>query len=178
MIWPTRRSSGNPVTISMPPISRGDGAATPERKDAQPSPTVLRSIAVAEAEARKADLYTDLKVQMHQKLIERINLSALETMTRDQVGRDIGDIVQEMLKEINHALNLAERRQLVEDILDELLGLGPLEPLLKDPTISDIMVNSATKVFVERRGRIEQVATRFADDKHLLRIIGGRPPGR
>ncbi len=63
-----------------------------------------------------------------------------------------------MLKEINHALNLAERRQLVEDILDELLGLGPLEPLLKDPTISDIMVNSATKVFVERRGRIEQVA--------------------
>ena len=59
---------------------------------------------------------------LHQKLIERINLAALDTMTRDQVGRDIGDIVSEMLKEVNHALNLAERRQLIEDILDELLG--------------------------------------------------------
>ncbi|OYW85271.1 MAG: type II secretion system protein E, partial [Sphingobium sp. 32-64-5] len=118
------------------------------------------------------DMYTELKVDLHQKLIERINLSALETMTREQVGRDIGEIVQEMLKEINHALNLTERRQLVEDILDELLGLGPLEPLLKDPTISDIMVNSASVVFVERRGRIEEVATRFADDRHLMRIIG------
>ncbi|GGE11151.1 type II/IV secretion system protein [Polymorphobacter glacialis] len=123
-------------------------------------------------DTKKLNQYTDLKVAMHQKLIERINLSALETMTREQVGRDIGDIVSEMLKEINHALNLTERRQLVEDILDELLGLGPLEPLLKDPTISDIMVNSASMVFIERNGRIEQVGTRFANDAHLLRIIG------
>lgn len=172
MIWPTRRSGTGPVSISMPPIGRSETGAVRADGPAEPSPAKLRTVSQVDAEARKADLYTDLKVQMHQKLIERINLSALETMTREQVGRDIGDIVQEMLKEINHALNLTERRQLVEDILDELLGLGPLEPLLKDPTISDIMVNSATKVFVERRGRIEQVATRFADDKHLLRIIG------
>jgi pilus assembly protein CpaF len=118
------------------------------------------------------EAYTALKVSLHQKLIERINLAALDSMTREQVGRDIGEIVQEMLKELNHALNLTERRQLVEDILDELLGLGPLEPLLKDPSISDIMVNSASIVFVERRGRIEEVGTRFADDRHLMRIIG------
>jgi pilus assembly protein CpaF len=164
MIWPSKRSSGAAVIAPVAPAEAKPAAApvavTP------PKPTA------ADLAARKADQYTDLKVQMHQKLIGRINLAALEAMTREQVGRDIGDIVQEMLKEINHALNQHERRQLVEDILDELLGLGPLEPLLKDPTISDIMVNSATKVFVERRGRIEQVATRFADDKHLLRIIG------
>ncbi|KPF74986.1 type II secretion system protein E [alpha proteobacterium AAP81b] len=126
----------------------------------------------APIDTRRVDQYTDLKVQMHQKLIERINLSALDGMSREQVGREIGDIVAEMLKEVNHALNLGERRQLVEDILDELLGLGPLEPLLKDPTISDIMVNSASMVFVERRGKIEEVGTRFANDAHLLRIIG------
>ncbi|TPE61858.1 CpaF family protein [Sandaracinobacter neustonicus] len=117
------------------------------------------------------DMKTDLKVELHQKLLDRINLAALESMTREQVGRDIGDIVAEMLKELNHALNLAERKQLVEDILDELLGLGPLEPLLKDATITEIMVNTASIVFVERAGRIEETRARFADNKHLQRII-------
>ncbi|MFN7175800.1 MAG: CpaF family protein, partial [Thermaurantiacus sp.] len=112
-----------------------------------------------------------LKVDLHQKLLDRINLSALDTMTREQVGRDVGEIVQDMLREINHPLNLAERKLLVEDILDELLGLGPLEPLLKDPSISDIMVNTAGMVFVERHGRIEETRARFADNRHLLRII-------
>lgn len=163
MIWPSKKPGGTAVA---PPVAP---AAAAETKPVLVTPAKPSAVDLA---ARKADQYTDLKVQMHQKLIGRINLAALEAMTREQVGRDIGDIVQEMLKEINHALNQQERRQLVEDILDELLGLGPLEPLLKDPTISDIMVNSATMVFVERRGRIEQVATRFADDKHLLRIIG------
>ncbi|WP_424022258.1 CpaF family protein [Polymorphobacter multimanifer] len=132
----------------------------------------VRAVPATASEARRTDSYTALKVSLHQKLIERINLSALDSMSREQVGRDIGELVQEMLKELNHALNLTERRQLVEDILDELLGLGPLEPLLKDPTISDIMVNSASIVFVERRGKIELVPTRFADDRHLMRIIG------
>ncbi len=132
----------------------------------------VRAVAAQASDTKRTDSYTALKVSLHQKLIERINLSALDSMSREQVGRDIGDLVQEMLKELNHALNLTERRQLVEDILDELLGLGPLEPLLKDPTISDIMVNSASIVFVERRGKIELVPTRFADDRHLMRIIG------
>ncbi len=166
MIWPQRRGGSGP-TPAAPPVATPptNAAATTTPVPTPPPP------AVPTVDARRRDQYTDLKVQMHQRLIERINLSALDTMTREQVGRDIGEIVQEMLKEVNHALNLTERRQLVEDILDELLGLGPLEPLLKDPTISDIMVNSATTVFVERRGRIEEVGTRFADDAHLLRII-------
>ncbi len=170
MIWPTRKTGMGAATLAPPAEPMPAAGAVTE--SAAPAAKPKQTAAAAAAESRKADQYTDLKVQMHQKLIERINLSALDTMTREQVGRDIGDIVQEMLKEVNHALNLVERRQLVEDILDELLGLGPLEPLLKDQTISDIMVNSASMVFVERRGRIERVGTRFADDKHLLRIIG------
>ncbi len=164
MIFPTRRKTG------AQPEAAGDALAASvpvETKVAAPAPAPVVSI-----KDRRRDDYTELKVTLHQQLIDRINLAALETMTREQMQRDIGDIVQEMLKENNQALNAAERRQLVEDILDELLGLGPLEPLLKDPTISDIMVNSATKVFVERRGKIEEVGTRFASDQHLLRIIG------
>ena len=125
----------------------------------------------SEPQRATADRTTELKVDLHQRLIERINLAALETMGREQVGREIGGLVGDMLKEMNHALNLAERKLLVEDILDELLGLGPLEPFLKDPTVSDIMVNTASTIFVERGGKLEQTRVKFADDRHLLRII-------
>ncbi len=137
--------------------------------EAEPVPAPAKRPAAAEGP--RMDVNTELKVEMHQKLLDRINLGALETMSREQVGREIGDIVAEMLAELNKALNLSERKQLVEDILDELLGLGPLEPLLKDQTITEIMVNTAFIVFVERAGRIEETRARFADNKHLLRII-------
>ncbi|WP_164155969.1 CpaF family protein [Sandarakinorhabdus rubra] len=166
MIFPTRRKPANGGT--------GDAAPTPDAAPAaaEKAVAVAAPTPVVNIRDKRRDDYTELKVTLHQQLIDRINLAALDTMTRDQMQRDIGDIVQEMLKENNQALNAAERKQLVEDILDELLGLGPLEPLLKDPSISDIMVNSATKVFVERGGRIVEVGTRFANDQHLLRIIG------
>ncbi|WP_375196216.1 CpaF family protein [Sphingobium sp.] len=117
------------------------------------------------------DRHTELKVALHQKLIDIINLSALETMSRPQVEVEVGEIVHEQLALQKHALNLEERRRLVSDILDELLGLGPLEPLLKDHSITDILVNGHKVVFVERNGRLVETATRFKDEKHLLRII-------
>ena len=169
MIFP-RRTSGPVAGAESKPAAPQPAAATVPTAPAAPAPAPTPG--VISLRDRRRDDYTELKVSLHQQLIDRINLAALETMTREQMQRDIGDLVQEMLKENNHALNAGERRQLVEDILDELLGLGPLEPLLKDPTISDIMVNSATRVFVERRGKIELVGTRFANDAHLLRIIG------
>ena len=115
--------------------------------------------------------YIDLKVELHRRLIDLINLSALETMTRPQIETEIGELVHEQLAQQKHALNHDERKQLVADILDELLGLGPLEPLLQDNSITDILVNSAEVVFVERKGVLERVETRFKDEKHLLRII-------
>ncbi len=155
MIWSTRRpAAADPAAP----------AAAPALAVVEPRPRP--------AEPDRNDRLTEMKVELHQKLIERINLGALETMSREQVGREIGDIVVDMLKEVNHALNATERKQMVEDILDELLGLGPLEPLLKDPSVTDIMVNTASIVFVERRGKIEETKTRFADERHLMRIIG------
>jgi pilus assembly protein CpaF len=119
----------------------------------------------------EADRHTALKVELHQRLLDLINLSALETMSRDQIEAEIGEIVYEQLSLQKHALNLAERKRLVSDVLDELLGLGPLEPLLKDESITDILVNGANSVFVERRGKLEPSSIRFKDERHLLRII-------
>jgi pilus assembly protein CpaF len=117
------------------------------------------------------DLHTDLKVELHQRLLDLINLSALDNMSREQIQDEVGDIVLEELDKQRHALNHAERRRLVDDVLDELLGLGPLEPLLKDSTITDILVNGHNSVFVERYGVLEPTPVRFKDEKHLVRII-------
>jgi len=131
-----------------------------------------RLVTVGDAGAfAKRDTHTELKVELHQRLIDLINLQALEKMSRQQIEAEVGDIVAEELAKQNQALNQAERKQLVGDVLDELLGLGPLEPLLKDPTITDILVNGHDRVFVERYGVLEASAARFKDEKHLLRII-------
>ncbi len=113
----------------------------------------------------------DLKVELHRRLIDLINLSALESMSREQIEVEIGEIVHEQLALQRHALNKDERKRLVSDILDELLGLGPLEPLLQDPAITDILVNGHDIVFVERNGLLTRTEVRFKDEKHLLRII-------
>ncbi|WP_344697562.1 CpaF family protein [Sphingomonas rosea] len=117
------------------------------------------------------DIHTDLKVELHQRLLDLINLSKLDSMSREQIEEEVGEILQEEIAKQAHALNLAERRQLVDDVLDELLGLGPLEPLLKDGTITDILVNGPNRVFVERYGTLEMSPARFKDERHLLRII-------
>ena len=131
-----------------------------------------RLVTVGDAGAfEKRDKNTELKVELHQRLIDLINLQALDKMSRQQIEEEIGDIVAEELAKQNQALNQAERKQLLGDVLDELLGLGPLEPLLKDPTITDILVNGHDRVFVERYGVLESSAVRFKDEKHLFRII-------
>jgi len=131
-----------------------------------------RLVTVGDAGAfAKRDKHTDLKVELHQKLLDLINLQALEQMSREQIEAEVGDIVREQLAKQSQALNNAERKQLVGDVLDELLGLGPLEPLLKDPTITDILVNGCDKVFVERYGILEPSPVRFKDERHLVRII-------
>ena len=105
------------------------------------------------------DRHTDLKVELHHRLLDLINLSALEDVARADQGRGRRP-GRGAAREQRTALNLAERKQLVEDVLDELLGLGPLEPLLKDPTITDILVNGHANVFVERQGRLERTPAR------------------
>jgi pilus assembly protein CpaF len=132
----------------------------------------LRLVTTGDAGAfAKRDMHTDLKVELHQRLINQINLAALDSMSRQQIEAEVGDIVYEELAKQNHALNNTERKALVSDVLDELLGLGPVEPLLKDPTITDILINGPSQVFVERYGVLEPTAVSFKDEKHLIRII-------
>lgn len=112
-----------------------------------------------------------LKTTIHRKLLDQINLSLLDKLSREQVEEEVGDIVLAMLIEEDAALNARERERLVAEVLDELLGLGPLEPLLADDSVTDILVNGHRDVFVERGGLLERTPTRFQDEKHLLRII-------
>jgi pilus assembly protein CpaF len=118
-----------------------------------------------------SDLLVDLKVRLHQQLIDVIDPSAIEKMPRDRFEAEVGEIVREMLKSETALLNAQERQELVPAILDEMLGLGPLEPLLKDHTVSDIIVNTHRQVVVERRGKIDETPIRFRDAAHVLRII-------
>ncbi|HTH15564.1 MAG TPA: CpaF family protein [Magnetospirillum sp.] len=115
--------------------------------------------------------FLDLKMRLHQQLIDEINLSVIERMPRAQFDQEIGELVGDMLRRDETALSEEQRRILIVDIIDELLGLGPLEPLLKDPTVSDIIVNTSRQVSVERGGKIEITPVRFKDEGHLLRII-------
>jgi pilus assembly protein CpaF len=117
------------------------------------------------------DKFLSLKVRLHQKLIDELNLSAIEKMPRADFENEIGDIIRDMLSKETTLLNERERKQMVTEILDELLGLGPLEPLLKDNSVSDIIVNTHSQVCVERGGQIDLTPIRFKDEAHLIRII-------
>ena len=140
-------------------------------EEVEPAASLAVVQKAAEKDRVRGDWMIDLKVRIHRQLIERINLAALDNMPRERIATEISQVIAELLEQDNTALNRTERETLVVDVLDELLGLGPLEPLLKDESITDILVNGPDVVFVERRGLLERVGTRFQDEKHLLRII-------
>ena len=115
--------------------------------------------------------WTDLKVRFHQRLLDLLNLAAIDKVGREELEREVSALIKELLIEEGVALNAGEFKRLVEEIMDEVLGLGPLEPLLKDESIDDILVNTHSQVFIERAGQLELTAARFKDETHLLRII-------
>jgi len=114
---------------------------------------------------------TALKVRIHQRLLDLLNLSLLDKTPREALRLEIRGAVSSLLADEKRILNLSQTDQLIEDVLDELLGLGPLEPLLKDETVSDILINTHSVVYVERQGRLERTDVRFQDTRHLVRII-------
>jgi pilus assembly protein CpaF len=121
--------------------------------------------------ARSADRYFELKSQIHRKLIGVLNLERVSSIPKDRVRSEIGRVVERLLDEERVPMTTAEQSRIVEEVLDEVLGLGPLEPLLKEPSISDILVNRYNKVFIERNGKLSETPVRFKDDAHLLHII-------
>src|SRR3954452_9688410 len=115
--------------------------------------------------------YLDLKVNVHRKLLNRLNLEALASSDRARAESEIRTLLQEVLTEENTPLSLGERDTLFNELLDDVFGLGPLEPLLRDPGISDILVNTHKHVFIEKGGTLHRIQTTFQDDRPLMRVI-------
>ena len=136
-------------------------AARPATEDASPAQHVSANMA----------RLLDAKVRIHHRLIDELNLGAMEKLPADEVRSQIHDLVAQFILQERIALTAQELSDFVSEIRDEMMGLGPIEPLLADPTVSDILINGHDNVFVERRGQLEPVQTRFRDEAHLVRII-------
>ena len=154
-------------------------AAAPSEKAAfarQPAQAPVQQRAAAEAivadkEKKRKERLTELKVEIHKRLLEDLNLSAIESATEQSLRSEIATLATEALDDMSVALNKEDRLALTQELYDEVMGLGPLEPLLKDETINDILVNGPKRIFIERAGKLELSDVTFRDERHLLRII-------
>jgi len=115
--------------------------------------------------------YIELKANVHRKLLNRLNLEALASTERSRAEADIRALLFDLIAEENMPLSMGERDAILGDVIDEVFGLGPLEPLLRDTTVSDILVNTYKNVYVERAGKLDRLPTTFQDDRHLMRVI-------
>src|SRR5712671_6537976 len=137
----------------------------------KPIPIRRPSSAAASTTMQNQDRRADLKVRVHQKLLNILNMDAVKAESRQELRREVQSALERILREDHLPISLTERNRLAEEILDEVFGLGPLEPLLKDPTISDILVNTHKHVYIERHGKLTETGIRFQSDRHLLHII-------
>ncbi|RWO92942.1 CpaF family protein [Mesorhizobium sp.] len=144
------------------------------RVEPRVEPVVMSPVAALSPAAdieSDGDHFLTLKVELHSHLIDRFNLATLETAPKDEILNEILPIVREFVRARAVPLNARELDRLTSETADEMLGLGPIEPLLKDDSITDILINTHKRVFIERRGMIEETAIRFRDEAHLLRVI-------
>ena len=161
------------ATAAEPPVSEPPAPeqTTPAWSALPEVPAEQAPIQPQAANPLLSDKLLDAKVRLHRKLIEEINLSALEKLPEDETRRHVQQLVSQYVLAERLALNTQELNDFVSEILDEMTGLGPLEPLLKDESINDILINGHECVYVERRGVLEPLSVRFKDEQHLLRII-------
>jgi pilus assembly protein CpaF len=154
--------------VNQPPEPSTGGVPLPwgDKQPSSPTPT-----GKPPGEEQDVGLLMDIKVRVHRQLLERLNLSNIDALDKAQVVDEIRKVVHDLLASEATPLNYDEREDLVTQVLDEIFGLGPIEPLLQDPTISDILVNTYKRVFIERNGRLEKIDVQFKDDRHLLQII-------
>ncbi|NNE81829.1 MAG: CpaF family protein [Silicimonas sp.] len=173
-------ASGTPELKSIPggqdaPTSRVVSTTAPQQNAVEVKRrNVTRTpgqVAPVDKERKRKERLGEIKLELHKRLLDNLNLSALDTATESDLRSEIVAISGEALDEMGVVLNREERQTLNQDLYDEVTGLGPLEPLLKDETINDILVNGPQQVFVERAGKLELTDTSFKDERHLLRII-------
>jgi pilus assembly protein CpaF len=115
--------------------------------------------------------FQEMKSRLHRAIINRMDLTKLSQLDADQLRAEVSRLAEGLLAIENMPLSTSDRERLVEEVRHELFGLGPLEPLLADPTISDILVNSPHNIYIERRGKLERTEVAFKDDEHLMRVI-------
>jgi len=153
--------------VARPPADAAPAPAVASTPAARPAPA---QAAVAQARPRKTDEYYDLKTQIFGALIDTIDLSQLSKMDVDQAREEIRDIVNDIITVKNVVMSIAEQEELLEDICNDVLGYGPLEPLLARDDIADIMVNGSGRIFIEVRGKVQETDIRFRDNGQLLNI--------
>jgi pilus assembly protein CpaF len=173
-------ASGRPaptaaVSSTQPAIAR---ASSPEKRPmAQMRPTPATQnrpaaeVVASDKEQKRKDRLMELKVELHKRLLENLNLAALENASEANLKGEIASIVSEALDEMSVALNKDDRVTMNQELYDEVMGLGPLETLLKDETVNDILVNGPKRIFIERNGKLTLTDITFKDERHLLRII-------
>ncbi len=145
-------------------------------QDTMPAPGEEKTAPITAAPPPKqsgppVESYQEIKSRVHKKLIENIDLTRLESIPKNELHNQVRDAVESLLEEESDVLFGVNRDRLTEEVMHEVFGLGPLEPLVNDPTISDILVNTHKQVYVERFGRLELTGTVFKDEQHLLHII-------
>jgi pilus assembly protein CpaF len=171
-----KKSDGKPAALPGPAAPAPKPAAADEAARApvaarRPAPAVAPVSVSADKDKKRKERLGEIKVELHKRLLDNLNLSALDKATEADLRAEITSISSEALEEMAVVLNRDERQTLNQELYDEVTGLGPLEPLLKDETVNDILVNGPHQVFVERGGKLSLTDTTFKDERHLLRII-------
>ncbi len=147
-------------------IPQGDAA--PQESSAEIAERALRTLNAPDAKLTER---LELKNRLHNALLERLNLSVIDKVQTEELRREVANLVQQVLAEEKRPMRTEDFKQIVDELMDEVLGFGPLEPLLADPSVNDILVNGHERVYIERFGILERTAVRFRDERHLLRII-------
>ena len=146
-------------------------ADAPKPSLRKPLPKTDVAPAPVEKERKRKERLAEIKLDLHRSLLDNLNLAALDTATESDLRAEISSISAEVLQEKSIVLNREDRATLTQELYDEVRGLGPLETLLQDDTVNDILVNGPQQIFVERAGKLMLSDVTFKDEKHLLRII-------
>src|SRR5919205_156820 len=188
---PARRSAPRPPRL---PLQEGEGRrlpalggqlnAKPKASSQQQNTMSLRERLIREPAPNAAlfgrdeaagpgggNVYQEMKARLHRAIINRMDLTKLGQLDAEQLHAEVSRLVEDMIAAENVPLSVSERERLIGEVRHELFGLGPIEPLLADPEVSDILVNSPKKVYIERRGKLELTSVEFKDDEHLMRVI-------
>src|ERR1044071_2024627 len=129
------------------------------------------AVALEESSIYGNQTFQEIKARLHLSIVTRLDLTKFNMLSPDRVHAEVSRLAEDLLLAENAALSALERERLVTEVHHELFGLGPLEPLLADSTISDILVNSYSNIYIERRGKLEKTSIAFKDDEHLMRVI-------